>query len=100
MFNRKRLLSAGDAGLHMCTVSDSHGNFGQASLKMRFEGKMCMVEWLCTVNRSNNIHGANASSIGCVVQLHLYLAHYISHVLHTTSSYEFLKPLYSKSLRC
>ena len=38
MFNRKRLLSAADAGVHTCTVTDSQGNSGQASLPMMFEG--------------------------------------------------------------
>ena len=40
MFNRKRLLSAADAGVHTCTVTDSQGNSGQASLPMMFEGRL------------------------------------------------------------
>ena len=38
MFNRKKLLSAADAGVHTCTVTDSQGNSGQASVPMMFEG--------------------------------------------------------------
>ena len=38
MFNRKRLLSAADAGVHTCTVTDAQGNTGQASLTMMFKG--------------------------------------------------------------
>ena len=49
MFNRKRLLSAGDAGMHTCTVRDSQGNSGQATLKMIFEGstKIILLSFLC-----------------------------------------------------
>ena len=49
MFNRKRLLSAGDAGMHTCTVGDSQGNSGQATLKMIFEGstKIILLSLLC-----------------------------------------------------
>ena len=38
MFNRKRLLTAADAGVHTCTVTDFQGNSGQGSLAMMFEG--------------------------------------------------------------
>ena len=38
MFNRKRLLSAADAGVHTCTVTDAYGNSGRESLTMMFKG--------------------------------------------------------------
>jgi hypothetical protein len=43
MFNKKRLLSAADAGLHTCTVTDDHGSMGQANLDMAFEGLVLYV---------------------------------------------------------
>ena len=38
MFNKKVVLSAADAGNHTCMVTDVHGNTGQTTLEMRFEG--------------------------------------------------------------
>ena len=40
MFNKKTLLSAGDAGNHTCSVTDAHGNTGHATLEMKFEGSI------------------------------------------------------------
>ena len=54
MFNRKRLLSAGDAGMHTCTVRDSQGNTGQATLKMIFEGSTKLSYCHCCVNHNAN----------------------------------------------
>lgn len=38
IFNRKRLLSSADAGIHTCSVTDVFGNTGQGSVEMRFDG--------------------------------------------------------------
>ena len=38
MFNKKRLLSSADAGIHTCTVTDAHGNSGQGTVEMKFDG--------------------------------------------------------------
>ena len=38
MFNKKKLLSSADAGIHTCTVTDAHGNIGQATVEMKFDG--------------------------------------------------------------
>ena len=40
MFNKKRLLSSADAGIHTCTVTDAHGNSGQATVEMKFDGTL------------------------------------------------------------
>ena len=45
MFNKKRLLSAADAGIHTCTVTDDHGNTGEASLEMMFSGKLIYIHF-------------------------------------------------------
>ena len=38
MFNKKKMLSAADAGIHTCTVTDQLGNTGEARLEMMFSG--------------------------------------------------------------
>ena len=40
MFNKKRLLSSADAGIHTCTVTDAYGNSGQANMEMKFDGTL------------------------------------------------------------
>ena len=40
MFNKKRLLSSADAGIHTCTVTDAHGNSGQGTVEMKFNGTL------------------------------------------------------------
>ena len=58
MFNRKRLLSAADAGVHTCTVTDHEGDSGQASLAMMFEGtqKIISAPYIlrCTFHNKTN----------------------------------------------
>ena len=39
VFNRKAVLTAADAGVYTCSVSDSDGNTQQDSVEMKFNGK-------------------------------------------------------------
>ena len=40
VFNRKAVLASGDGGVHTCSVTDANGDMGQATIEMKFDGKM------------------------------------------------------------